>query len=298
MVARTMDATDETVETSRDRRQPGLLSLYLMEWFKIPRRRMTQIVFFLMAGAVAFTPFAGYLSRDSLPDGVVDTSNYLLPVALMEMFSTVSTLGFILVAVLAGGLAGSEYGWGTVRTLVGSGAARWKLLAAKLLALATAVALLVVVGLGAGIVMSMAIGLLDGHSLFGWLSGEVVLDLLKMTGRSIFLQLFIAALVFAVVQITRSTAVGIAAGIGILIADPILLIVINSFESVGESVGRFLITPNITVIDALNSAHPPVVVNAEEVFGPWAAAGLLALYAVIGIAAAFASFTRRDIATD
>lgn len=297
MVAQTVQASSRAIETNRDRRQPGLLSLYLMEWFKIPRRRMTQIVFFLMAGAVAFTPFAGYLSRDSLPDGVVDTSNYLLPVALMEMYSTVSTLGFILVAVLAGGLAGSEYGWGTVRTLVGSGAARWKLLAAKFLGLATAVALLVVVGLGAGIVMSMAIGVLDGHSLFGWISSEVALDLLVMTGRSIFLQLFMAALVFAVAQIMRSTAVGIAAGIGILIAEPILLVVINSFEGVSESVGRFLITPNITVIDELNSAHPPIVVYSEEVFEPWAAAGLLTFYAAIAIVAAFVSFIRRDIAT-
>ena len=66
--------------------------------------------------------------------------NFTLPGSIGGILSIVQSVAVILTIVLAASAVGSEYGWGTMRTVLVRGVGRWQYLAAKIIALTLMVA--------------------------------------------------------------------------------------------------------------------------------------------------------------
>lgn len=270
-----------------------LRALVAMEAFKLRKRPMTTIVFLLMTAGLAALMTLGYVvTRANGEPGDVDS--FLLPDMIPNAFDIITGLGPIVLVVLAASIIGSEYSWGTVRVLVGSGAARSRLLTAKLVVLLETTVLLALAGFAAAVVTSLAITLLGGHELsFGWLDGETAGDIVLMFARSVFVLLVPAVLAFAVATVTRSLAAGIAVGIGFMIGESILWALLNALGSVGETLSQLLISVNTSAITRLNTFGTPD--PSSDLPGAWQAAGVLTLYLVALLAVSYAVFRRRDV---
>ncbi len=286
-----------------DRPSPSLGSLVAMENLKLRKRPMTWVIFALITLLLSAGMVIGYLGTrsQSLPPGETrdeQLSGFLLPSSIANGFEIVGGFGSILVVVLAASAVGSEYGWGTVRVLVGSGVSRVRLLAAKILSLAEVTALLVVAGVAAMTVTSVVLTIVGGHDLsFGWLDGEAAIDILLMFVRTWFILFVSVALAFALAVVTRSLAAAIALGIGFGIIESILAAILDSLGDTGETISELLLSPNINAITRLNRFGSPDVAPFGEAIDPWRAAALLTFYIVVLLGIAFAVFRRRDIAS-
>lgn len=270
-----------------------LRALVAMESFKLRRRPMTTIVFLLMtAGLAALMTLSYVVTRANGEPGDVDS--FLLPDMIPNAFDIITALGPIVLVVLAASIIGSEFSWGTVRVLVGSGTARSRLLTAKLVVLLGTTALLALASLASALVTSLAITLLGGHDLsFGWLDAGTAADIGLMFLRSVFVLLVPTVLAFAVATVTRSLAAGIAVGIGFMIGESILWALLSALGSVGETLAKLLISVNTSAITRLNTFGTPD--PSSDLPGPWQAAGVLTLYIVALLAVSYAVFRRRDV---
>lgn len=290
-------------QINADRPSPSLRSLVAMENLKLRKRPMAWVIFALITLLVSAGMVIGYLGSrsQSLASGETledQLSSFLLPSAITNAFAIVAGFGSILVVVLAASSVGSEYGWGTVRVLVGSGVSRVRLLAAKVISLAEVTALLILAGVGAMTLSSLILTIVGGHELsFGWLDGEASIDILLMFVRTWFVLFVSVALAFALAVVTRSLAAAIALGIGFGIIEGILASVLGALGDTGETISEFLLSPNINAISRLNGFDGREVGSVEGAVDPWRAAALLTFYIVALLGIAFAVFRRRDIAS-
>src|SRR5918998_1319453 len=134
-----------------------------MEWFKLRKRPMSYAVLLILAAFLA--------TNQLLLNGLV------LPEALPTLFANVQNLGSIMLIILTTVSFGGEFGWGTVRLLLGRGEGRAQFIVGKALALAGWTLLLLVAGLLTGFAASILITLLEGRGVGGAL-GEVALGFL------------------------------------------------------------------------------------------------------------------------
>ena len=130
-----------------------VLSLTRLEWFKLRHRRMPWILLGIAVLLVQVAFWGSYaLFRSGQmtagqvgEQGSVSVSTderflelFAFPTSLTNGLIVAHGFGGILLMILAASLMGSEYGWGTLRTVLTKGTGRWPLLTAKLLLLAGA----------------------------------------------------------------------------------------------------------------------------------------------------------------
>jgi len=272
-----------------------------MEALKLRKRLMTRIVFgFVTIGMAGFMSLA-YLwvrlaSYPSAAEREVDLDALMLPAVFTDVNAIIGGLGGILIAMLAASMVGSEFGWGTVRVLVGSGVTRTRLLAAKVVALFETIVLFVVAGLLTGVTMSLAFALIGGHGVsLDWVSGDTLSDILMIVVRQSFMLMIPAIVAFTVAVVARSLAAGIAVGIGLQIIDQILSSLLGSIGGFAGRLQDLLLTTNLSAIDQYNTVGTPQIdTTLPDV---WQAVGLLTLYSAVMLSVAFAAFGRRDIAS-
>src|SRR3712207_6608512 len=147
-----------------------------MERFKLRTRPMSYAVLLILAAFLATNQLLIYLvvhvaareesgvtpeARQVLLNGLV------LPEALPTLFANVQNLGSIMLIILTTISFGGEFGWGTVRLLLGRGEGRAQFILGKALALAGWTLLLLVAGLLTGFAASILITLLEGRGRGG-----------------------------------------------------------------------------------------------------------------------------------
>ena len=135
-----------------------VLSLARWEWFKLRRRRMPWILLILSVLLVQIYFWGAYAlfrvgEELTLGDGSSTASvggDFLEVLAFPNIavlgLAVAHGFGVILIMILAASLTGTEYGWGTLRTVLTRGAGRWPFLASKLILLALLGAAALVVG--------------------------------------------------------------------------------------------------------------------------------------------------------
>jgi ABC-2 type transport system permease protein len=201
------------------------------ELFKLRRRPMLWIMLAIQSGLCAIIPMVIYLvvrssgsSQEELSGGIQDLADDRLsfPGALISTVSTSLSWGLPLLIVLTACAFGGEYAWGTLRLLVSRGEGRREYCHSKL----TAMFLIWIVVLGAGIVTAFASGMLAVT-----LAGGTGLSGMQASDIAEFLARILAGLLGGATYIgftallatfTRSTAFSVAGGLVMFFGDRII----------------------------------------------------------------------------
>lgn len=226
--------------------------------------------------------------------------NFTLPGSIGGILSIVQSVAVILTIVLAASTLGSEYGWGTLRTVLVRGVGRWQYLASKTIALM----LMVVAGLLI-MCLTVAVGSLvttllvananDGLGATIELSEWTVTA--AMFGKTLYglAPYLIAALFLGVLTSSTYASISIALVyyVGELVIVPMLSTLFDWFRNVkqyvlGPSIQNWLDNPPLIQIGASSGSdlQNPDVLQAFLV---------LLAYIIIFGAATFWLFQRRDI---
>ncbi len=223
---------------------------------------------------------------DLLPENLVGT--------LMAGFPFFGGVLALMLGVLT---IGSEYGWGTLKTLFTQGPGRLQVFGAKLIAVAVALAVFVLVAYALGVVSSLAIAAAEDADV-AWPSAWLLVRGLA-GGWLIFAAWAALGMLLAVV--TRGTA--LATGIGILYAFVVegLLSVLAGEISVLDRLVEFFVRANgYSLVSALGVSADEVSDNGPGSFsGPFVAGGqatlVLAMYTAAFVLVAAWLLRRRDV---
>ncbi|MDP9320986.1 MAG: ABC transporter permease [Chloroflexota bacterium] len=214
--------------------------------------------------------------------------NVTLPGSIPLALGTLQTLGLILIAVLTASAIGIDYGAGTLRSVLVQGTGRWPYLAAKL------VTLVLLAGLGllvatATIVISSSIAerlvaAPAGGSSATWSAAGIALWKAWLS-----LIPYITLTAFVTV-LARSSAAGMAIGLGYYFAEQILVALLSNFFSWFATVADYLPVHSISAWTGGTGfgvpAAPADLAHAGFV---------LVAYTLVMGALAFWIFHRRDV---
>jgi ABC-type transport system involved in multi-copper enzyme maturation permease subunit len=263
------------------------------------RKRPSTWILLGIWAALALTfayvvPYVGYLNdsgsqplSDVLPQNLVGT--------LMAGFPFFGGVLALMLGVLT---FGSEYGWGTLKTLFTQGPGRLQTFAAKLVALAVALVPFVLFVYALGAVASYVIALREGADT-GWPSASLLLQ--GLAGGWVILAAWTALGVLLAV-VSRGTALAI--GIGILYAfvvEGLLSALAGEVGALDGLVEFFLRANGYSLVAALGVSAEDVSNNGPGSFsGPFVAGGqatlVLVVYTLVfGLVAGWL-LRRRDVA--
>jgi ABC-2 type transport system permease protein len=225
----------------------------------------------------------------------------LYPAAFVKVITNggISTLGPALVVVLGALAVGSEYGWGTLKTVFSQRPGRIQVLAGQFAALGLIVAVLVVAMYALAAASSFVIVLLDGKPVL-W---PAALDILKGMGASWLVfeswTLFGALLAY----LFRQSALAIGLGLAyMLIIEGLVFGLLGGFNlSWLTTAEKFFIGQNATAlglsfgqaVQAARGGGPAV--SSTPLVGAGQAVLVLAAYGLAFIAASLLVVRRRDI---
>lgn len=274
--------------------EPRLGLLVGAELRKLIKRPLTWIVFAL-AGSIGAAYLFAYAVAAT--QGRLDTvaAQMFPPASIVMAFARIWGLGIIGLALLGAGIASSEYGWGTMRLLVATGAHRTRLLAAKLGALGIASVAWVLLGVAAATAGSLLANVLSGRPVqLGTLDVTWFGDLGMMVVRTLLASSPLLLMAFAVAIVTRSFAGGIAAPFIWQVAEAGVGALAAGMGRTGELVRDLLIQVNTNGLMSYNGfGH---VAPEQGTPGAWQAAVVIIAYDLVLLAVAFAVFQRRDLA--
>jgi ABC-type transport system involved in multi-copper enzyme maturation permease subunit len=170
---------------------------------------------------------------------------FTLPGSVNTALGIVQTLALILVAILTASAIGIDYGAGTLRSVLTQGVGRWPYLSAKLVTLAVVallglVAALATVAISSFIAAAIAGPPPDGTTTARWSDAGIAL---WKAWLSTFPYL---ALTTFVTVFARSSAAGMAIGLGYYFAEQLIVALFSSLFSWFQNVADFFIVRNIS----------------------------------------------------
>lgn len=296
MASRTMAAPSTLFESAVGVKSqvPGLGTLVGMELRKLIKRPMAWVLMAVLIGAFGIFFFAGYLVSNA--QGKLDqAAAHLFPPSSIENMMTLpAVLGLICAAVLAAGIVGSEFGWGTMRGLVASGVPRSRLLGAKAITAAIGILSWFVIGSVVGFVFSLAVNLISGRAVsFGTMGASWWGDLGLMIVRTGFVLLVPLALGFAAAVVGRSLAAGIAVPVLWQVFEQVLGGVTGFLGHFGTLIQESTIVTNTRALMVHNSFGPVTVEHGLP--SETHAIVVFAVYIVVLMAISFVVFQLRDM---
>ncbi|MEP6694781.1 MAG: ABC transporter permease subunit, partial [Chloroflexota bacterium] len=178
-------------------------------------------------------------------------STFTLPGSIPNALGTVQTLGLILMAILTASAIGIDYGAGTLRSVLTQGTGRWPYLTAKLLTLAALAALGLIVAVGSvALSSSIAASLASPPPQVLVLPGAATTATWSDAGIALWkswvsLIPYIALTSFVTV-FARSSAAGMAIGLGYYFAEQLIVALFTNFFSWFQNVADYLLVRNIS----------------------------------------------------
>jgi ABC-2 type transport system permease protein len=238
-------------------------------------------------------------SNTGLPPGVTlkDFKVALYPPAVVKYtLGTWDTLGGVFALILGVLSQGSEYGWGTVKTLFTQRPGRIALLLGKLGALSVAVAVMVLGLFAVDAISSQVVAYIDGKST----AFPALIDLLKGLAACWLIFEFWAVFGFALATIFRQSAMAI--GLGLAYAIVIEGIIFSIAANVGgdtvrqveswfpvANTGYLSRSFGVTVPEALARTIAKPIADANH------AVLVLLIYLAVFIAVSVLLINRRDV---
>ena len=273
-----------------------VLSLTRWEWYKLRHRWMPWILLFIVTalpqmslwGSVSGT----FGSETEQAVRGADSTRLLFPNSVVGGLLVAQVYGIVLIMILTTSLLGTEFGWGTLRTVLTRGTGRWPFLTSKLLLLALLGAAALVVGAFAWVVGSAiaVVTLGDG----AWLAESADwIEVVKWSGKAVFGLLPYIALAAFVAVLTSSSGAAIGISLGYYLIESILVGALFNFDWF-ERVAEFLIGPAgygwMRLPGGMTFSYPAELPDATQSFFV-----LLGYILILG-GAAFWLFQRRDVA--
>jgi ABC-type transport system involved in multi-copper enzyme maturation permease subunit len=214
----------------------------------------------------------------------------LYPDRFTNQLLNVFFIGGILVALLMGTLVvGSEYGWGTLRTVYAMGVGRLQLLVGQLLAAVLVLTAMLVLSAAAAAASSLVIATVDGSSV-AWPAAGAVMK--AMGAVWLILACYVAGGI-ALGHLLRSAPLAIGVGLSYVLFFELTFVnyFARFFGAAGglqkvvpgtsaSSLIAWVIVPQPRVAPPLDAGHTIVV---------------LALWTVLGVAVSAALVWRRDV---
>ena len=226
-------------------------------------------------------------------------NGFTLPDSITGTIGGFSSIGPLLIMILAASVMGSEYGWGTLRNVLTRGTGRWQLLSAKLLLLLRLCSdVLIIYGRLCGRLQPnrrrnpTGRDGRTGRLRCKWL--DIVTEYLKIVYS---LVPFIALSVFLTV-LTSSTAVGVAVSIGYYFVESIVSPLLNLNDTLAN-VTDYLLIASVNTWTAVSFVEVEVSSGGapvERTSDALQAFLVILVYTAVLLAAAFWLFMRRDIA--
>lgn len=276
-----------------------MLPLLRSEVFRLSRRGMPRILLIIVALIVVAIYALIWSIVRTQPEGMnpedIDRFRDGLSFGAVREFGmgSVQQVGSVLVVILGASIISSEFGWGTIRTILPRASGRAPFITAKLLALAAFVLLLTVVGFIVAVVSSAVVTVLENVS--GSLADALDGATLAAVGRTAYVMLPYAALAFVIAVWTRSTAAGIAISLAVLFLEPLAVNLIGTIPGPFKHIGDALLSRNIAALLQANVRDTSLAIVQEGLPNAWRAAGVLAAYTAVFVALAYWRFARRDI---
>jgi len=210
--------------------------------------------------------------------------------------SVVSGFGSIMLIVFAASHVGTEFGWGTFRTLLAHGASRTGFLVSKAVSLLLYAAVLMFVGTVAAIAGSYVVSSIAGLSTG---SGVDVAEVARAAAKSGYTFIPYMALALAIAVWSKSAGAGIATGLVVYFAEGLVATILVSLNkdyaqivNWGLSRNASALTRTVSSGQAGPSTQDP---TASTLPDPTQAAIVLAVYTVIFLALAYWRLRSRDV---
>lgn len=273
-------------------------ALVRMELLKLRKRRMTWIMLGLLVGlrlaGTAFSVF--WSSRAGVEPEIRERilASATLPSTIPDALNFIAGLGAFLLAILTAASMGSEYGWGTLRAIIGSGVSRSRFLAAKLIALSTAAVAYTVVPLVIMVAAAVPMALLlDRPIIASGIDGPWVGDVLLMMARTVLPLLAQVSMAFAITIVTRSQAAGVGVALAATFVEPLAALVLDMLGGSLASVADYLLLVNAQALMQYNGfGHVQV---AEGTLSQAHAVLVILGWMTLYVTTALLVFRRRDI---
>ena len=218
-------------------------------------------------------------------------SNFTLPGSIPNALGTVQSLGLILMAILTASAIGIDYGAGTLRSVLTQGTGRWPYLTAKLVTLALLALLGLVVAVASVAISSTIAGGIAGAAptLVG--TAATWSD----AGSALFkawvsLLPYIALTAFVTV-VARSSAAGMAIGLGYYFFEQLIVALFSNLFSWFQNVADFFLVRNISAWTGAAGGFPGTGTLPDAT----QAIIVLAVYTLVLGGVAFWLFERRDV---
>ncbi|MEW6636279.1 MAG: ABC transporter permease subunit [Actinomycetota bacterium] len=283
-----------------------MLASFTAEVLKLGKRPATWVLALVWLTVVLvfgylFFYLISSVPTESLPEGQQAQQEALgeqlrrglLPENLLEnlfvngIFGTGGSIALILGALTAG----SEYGWGTLKTGLTQRPGRLAFLSGKVFALMVFLLLFVLLGLAAGAAGSYAVALLEDAAA-RWPPLE---EFARALGMGLLILTTWASLGFALATLFRGTALAIGLGLAWSLAVESTLTLLPVESAVYETFRGLLLGENTASLASYFGSAPQGFGVPEPLVEPERAAVALAVYAVVFVVAAAFLFRRRDL---
>jgi ABC-2 type transport system permease protein len=226
-------------------------------------------------------------------EAMTDLLRQMRPASVQSFgVSLVSGIGSVMLIVFAASHVGTEFGWGTLRTLLAHGAGRATFLGAKLLSIAGFGVVFFFVGVVAAIVGSYLATTIAGGDTSGLALGAITTAAAK--GYYTFLPYMALAALIAVVS--RSAGAGIAAGLILYFTEGLVASLLVQLNKDFAGIVNYGLSRNasaLTRVAVTTSASPET--NFAALPGEGQAAIVLAMYTIAFVTIAYWRLRTRDV---
>jgi ABC-type transport system involved in multi-copper enzyme maturation permease subunit len=232
----------------------------------------------------------------TLPDRLARAyQNFTVPGSFSSSLSVVQTLALILMAILTASAIGIDYGSGTLRSVLTKGTGRWPYLTAKLLTLALLTGLGLIVTLGTVAISSVIAGAYAGAAPVSSIADKTWGDAATALGKAWASVLPYLGLTTFVTVFARSSAAGMAIGLGYYFLEQILIALLSGLFSWFQNVADFLLVRNISAFTQVTGGTGGGFPTSGTLPDATHALVVLSVYTLALLAGAFWLFERRDV---
>ena len=198
------------------------MRLFVSGLRKLARRPATYVTFGLLAGLLALIIVAVAATGGRGQDGEPSQNALVIvtfPGAYDAILSFILGLGGLFAVVYGAAIAGSEWSWGTLKTVVARGESRSRYMLSTFAAIAVVSAIGLLVSFAIGVGSSVLGAAIAGVSLDGLGNAEALGRLPEHFARGWIAIVMEGSIGFAIASLARSQLAGIGAGIALYFGE-------------------------------------------------------------------------------